>query len=722
MGEYIVLVMLISAVVLVLGLIVLFIRMYRKAVQGEALVRTGLGDVKVSFSGLLVIPVVHKLEVMDITLKTLTISRLGKDGLICKDNMRADIKVSFFVRVNKTRDDVVHVAQSIGCHRASEIQELEMLFDAKFSEALKTVGKHFDFVELYNSRANFKEKIIQEIGTDLNGYVLDDCAIDYVEQTSLSDLNENNILDAQGIKKIIELTAAEKVKSNLIKREQEKTIKKQDVEARETILELERQLAEKEEQQKREVDNIKAREAAEIEKVRQENELKAQQARIEKEEELGIAEENKLRQIIVAKKNREKAQAVETERVEQARALEETERERVVELAQIDKEKILEVERRNIQEVIRERVTVEKATVEEEEKIKDTRATAEAERNKLVAITVAEQKAQEALVQEIKMAEAAKQASEELAKKALIDAEAEQAAAVHKAEAMKTLAEAEAAQKAAIGMSEAQVMSAKAEAREKEGEAEASVIEMQSEAEAKGIKMKAAAQAEADEKLGIVAAKVALEQGKAEAEVIEIQAQANEKQGLVEARVITAKLKADADGITEKAAAMKALDGPGMEHEEFKLRLEKAREVELAQIEVNKSIAMAQAEVLAEAMKSANIDIIGGESAFFKQITGAVANGKSVDGLVNGSHVLSDVKRAFLDNGGGDSFKENISQLIRSLNVSSEDIKNLSISALLYKLLNSTQEDHLKRNLRQLLGVAEASGLQGETLHSLGIK
>ncbi|MDX5418308.1 MAG: flotillin family protein, partial [Hymenobacteraceae bacterium] len=235
--------------VVAIGFIAIVIKMYQKAIQGEAMVRTGLGDTKVSFSGIFVVPVIHKLEVMDITLKTIVISRTGSEGLICKDNLRADIKVNFFLRVNKTPEDVIQVAQSIGCKRASDHTALESLFDAKFSEALKTVGKHFDFVELYNSRDDFKRQIIQTIGTDLNGYILDDCAIDYLEQTPITNLNENNILDAEGIKKIIDLTAKQKVQANLIEREKEKTIKKQNVEAQETILELEKQLAENEEKQ-----------------------------------------------------------------------------------------------------------------------------------------------------------------------------------------------------------------------------------------------------------------------------------------------------------------------------------------------------------------------------------------------------------------------------------------------------------------------------------------
>ena len=104
------------AVLIVLGLLALgffsiLVKMYQKAVQGEALVRTGLGDTKVSFSGMFVVPVLHKLEVMDITLKSMVIARHGSEGLVCKDNLRADVKVNFFVRVNKTPADVIQVAQ-----------------------------------------------------------------------------------------------------------------------------------------------------------------------------------------------------------------------------------------------------------------------------------------------------------------------------------------------------------------------------------------------------------------------------------------------------------------------------------------------------------------------------------------------------------------------------------------------------------------------------------
>lgn len=710
----------IVALVVIFGILFLISRFYKKAKQGEALVRTGLGGTKVGFNGMIVIPVIHKMEVMDISLKTIEIARLQKDGLICKDNMRADIKVTFFVRVNKNVEDVKSVAETVGCERASSKDAMVQLFDAKFSEALKTVGKQFEFVDLYNKRDEFRNEIINIIGRDLNGYILDDAAIDYLEQTPISFLLEENILDSEGIKKITELTSAEKIKANFIRKEEEKTITQQNVDAREAILEMEKQLAEKEEKQKREVANIKAREQAEIAKVNEEELKKSEQARIAREEEIMIAEENKQRQIIVAAKNKEKTEAIETERVEKERELERTERERIVTLAQIEKEKSIEIEKKNIQEVIRERVAIEKTVVDEEERINDTKAFAEAERQKKVAITNAEKLAEEQLVQKIKSAEADKQAAEFQAKQKLIDAEAEQLSAVQRAEAIKILADAKAAEHAATGIAEAQVIEAKAAAIEKQGESEANVLEAKAEAEAKGIELKGQATAAAEYKKGEAEAAVEKGKGLAEAEVIEAKAISEEKKGLAEAKVAAEKFKAEADGITQKAEAMKKLDGVGKEHEEFKLTLEKDKEIELAQINIQKGIADAQAAVLAEALKSAKIDIVGGEQEFFDKITASITQGKKVDRLVDNSDLLSEVKHQLL-HVEGETFVDKLKTLVKDSGVKSEDIKNITISALITQMMSKTNDGARRGILGQLLKLAEQIGIANNDAKSLGI-
>ncbi|MEZ5341021.1 MAG: hypothetical protein R2706_06115 [Acidimicrobiales bacterium] len=309
-------------------------------------------SVAVTFTGRVVLPVVHKAEVMDISVKTIEIDRRGTEGLICQDNIRADIKVNFFVRVNKAEEDVIKVAQAIGCDRASDIVTLEELFAAKFSEALKTVGKQMEFVSLYTERSVFRDRIIHVIGTDLNGYSLEDVAIDYLEQTPLSQLDANNILDAQGIRKITELTAIEHVATNNASNDEAKQITAKNVETREAVLELERQQAEAEARQRREIETVKAREQATIDTIVAEETLRAEMANLEVQQKIGIEQENLQREVQVAGKNRERVMAIESERVQKAQELEIMAR-RVETLAA---EKSLEQEKGTIAEIRRSRV------------------------------------------------------------------------------------------------------------------------------------------------------------------------------------------------------------------------------------------------------------------------------------------------------------------------------------------------------------------------------
>ncbi len=685
---------------LILFLIIIYFAIiamfYKKIPQGQALVRTGFKGTKVATDkGLYVVPVFHKVEIMDISVKKIQIERLGGDGLVCKDNMRADIKVAFFVRVNSDIDSIKKVAQTIGCERASDISTLEELFEAKFSEALKTVGKKFQFTELYEARREFRDEIVNIIGTDLNGYTLEDCAIDYLEQTPVSFLKMDNILDAEGIKKITELTAAQNMKANLIKRDEEKVIRKQDVEAREAILELDKQLAEKEEQQKREISNIKAREEAEILKVSEEERLKSETARIATEEKVKVAEENMQRQIIVAAKNKQRTDAVETERVEKDRMLEATERERIVTLAQIEKEKVVEVEKKNIQDVIRDRVTLEKGVVEEQENMKDIEAFKTADREKQVKITIAEANAQEALITTIKAAEAQKEAAKQKAEEINIEAQAQKEASEKEAEARKTLAEATAKEEATIGMSEAQVMHAKADANERQGLVEANIIEKKAKAEAAGI---------------LARAEAVKEEGVAEAEVIK-------EKALAKAVGDKEIALAEAAGIEEKAEAMKKLDGVGKEHEEFKLKLDKELQVDLAEINIQKEIAYAQADVIGEALKAANIDIVGGETMFFDQIVGQITKAKGFDRLVKHSDTVQDVKDAIL---GSDDVKGNLLEKVKEFatkyGISSEDIKNLTIANLLMELKSKTTNQDENDLFSNLFNLAKGLGLSNKKL------
>ncbi|MFJ7260452.1 flotillin family protein [Streptomyces globosus] len=664
--------LLLSVLVVAIVVVVVLSRLFRKVEQGKALIVSKMRKVDVTFTGQVVLPVLHKAEVMDISVKAIEISRTGRDGLICRDNIRADIRITFFIRVNKTVEDVIRVAQAIGTARASDKATMQELFNAKFSEALKTVGKQMDFADLYTKRDELRFQIIEIIGIDLNGYSLEDAAIDYLEQTPVGQLDAGNILDAQGIRKITELTAIENVRTNEFRQNEQKEITRQNVDAREAILELERRQADAEIRQRREVETARAREEAETARVVEEERLRAQSAFLKTEEQLGIQRENQAREVAVAAKNRERVIAVENERIEKDRLLEVIARERETELTRIAADKEVENERRDIAEVVRERIAVDRTVAEQEESIKRLRAVEEAERGRQAIVIAAEAEAQERLVKDIKAAEAAEQAAVHRAAEELTLAEARNKAADLEARSKIRLAEGIRAEAAAAGLAGVAVREKEAEVIEKAGRAEAEATAARLRAEAEGARELALAQAAG----------------------------------------VGEKLKAEAAGLTEKAAAMAALDEASRTHEEYRLRLEAEKEIRLAGLDAQRQVAEAQAAVLATGLEGADISIVGGESAFFDRIVGAVSMGRAVDGFMENSQTAQALAASWLDGSG--SFTDDLTRAVA--NTSAADVRDLTVSALLAKLMpaGSGQLDALMSKARELgladLPVGELAG------------
>jgi flotillin len=304
-------------------------------------------------------------------------------------------------------------------------------------------------------------------------------------------------------------------------------------------------------------------------------------------------------------------------------------------------------------------VMVENLVVEEQQRMKDTEAFATAEREKKVTVTQAEAAAQENLIQQIKEAEAHKQAAQFKADE----------------DAYTVTTRAEASRQAAKLGAEEKIITAEA--------------------------YQAAAEKEA-------AGKILL------AEALTKDSAAI---GMGEAEVIRAKGTADAEAIREKADAMKLFEEAGQDHEEFKLELEKDKTIELAQIDVQRQIAEQQAIVIGEALKHSKIDIVGGETEFFDRITRAITTGKVVDRTIGNSQVLGDVKDTFF-NGDPEYFKAQVGTWIQDFGIGTEDLKNLSVSALLGKLVGAADGEKRQR-LIGMLGAAERFGLSDVKAASL---
>ncbi len=707
MFNYILLAALAFAVLIVVGITLSCVKMVQ---PGRAGVKTGWGGLKVSFDWMLRFPFLQGYHIVDISVKKLEITRKGKDGLVCRDNIRADITVAFYIRVEATTESVRKVAQMLTPERVSDIDQLRELFEAKFSEALKTAGKQMEFHELFTERTKFREQIQSTIGKDLDGFLLQDVAIDYLEQTPLEQHDPNNVLDSEGIKKITEITQRERVLANEFSQRTQVQIEKENADADIAKREQRRRNEEDTAKQTRAITEVKVTEEAESTKIVETRRLEVESKRLETEEAIRLRTEDMNRAV----QERSFTVIKEKQRLEQESQQEGDEarvrRERSVALAEMEKEikvadAAVEVERKRA--VV---VAEQKAVVQQQEEKTNIEARMTAERVSEVTLIEAQMNARREQVEKVVASEAQKESernlSEALKIKTIAAAQSARDVSMLDAERIQTMADAEskasdkrrhtmeqeaegiAAREAAPGLAEARVTIAKANAR----------------------KIDAAATQE----VGLAEAQVAKAKGEVESANTEIQAQA-EAEGIKDRELavaagIEARGLAEAKAMEQKAAAMKLFHDAGKDHEEFKLRLAKDRDVALASINVQKDIAQANSHIVGEALKHANIDIVGGENDFFEKIVRAVGNGKAVDRLVDNSETLTDIKTTFF-NGDPEHFKTQLRAWIDDFGIRTEDLKNLTIATLLGRLAAASEGDARGSAIAAALTLAKNLGL-----------
>ena len=154
--------------------IIAVMKQYKKCGPDEALIRTGLGGAQVVFDrGTIVVPVIHRHEIINIAARQLEFSA----EITTQDGHTQNIKCIFVVRISKTVDDVLSVVSMVGVETLADNAALLKLFEHKFTEYIQVVAKIFTKEELDKSHMNFKERVLDIIGTDLNGLSLEDMSL-----------------------------------------------------------------------------------------------------------------------------------------------------------------------------------------------------------------------------------------------------------------------------------------------------------------------------------------------------------------------------------------------------------------------------------------------------------------------------------------------------------------------------------------------------------------
>jgi len=311
-----------ASIIGITGFLAIVTRLYRKTTANEAFVRTGMGKARVILDGgALVVPILHRVVPVSLATMRLNVERRGEEALITGDNLRVDIAAEFYIKVQPEAEDILNAARSLGERSVSEAGIRELVFE-KLVSALRTVAATKALMELNTKRDEFASAVQSIVTQDLqeNGLTLETVTISSLDQTPLEFLKDDNVFDAQGKRRITEVTQEQAVKRNEIMRNAEREIRTKDVSTRKLVLDLDKDREFAEATQGRDVANVHAERKRETQEFAIHQEQEVELARVAKELNVQKAEVSRNREVAVVNAQREQAErlaGIERDRAQQ---------------------------------------------------------------------------------------------------------------------------------------------------------------------------------------------------------------------------------------------------------------------------------------------------------------------------------------------------------------------------------------------------------------------
>lgn len=229
--------------ILVLGII--FVRIYNKTTKEQAFIRTGLGGAKVILDGgSIVLPMVHDITLINLNTLKLIVTRQNEQSLITSDKLKVDVIVEFFVRVKRDKDSISRAASTLGT-KTLRPEDLKSLIEGKLVDSLRSVASQTTMESLHIERKEFVQQVSNTVAEDLNanGLELESVSLTSLDQTNIDYFNENNAFDAQGLRKIAEVTEAKRKERIDIEEDTKVQIAMKKLEAEKKILTIQEEEA-----------------------------------------------------------------------------------------------------------------------------------------------------------------------------------------------------------------------------------------------------------------------------------------------------------------------------------------------------------------------------------------------------------------------------------------------------------------------------------------------
>ena len=456
-----------SLVVLLLLSVFAYTRVYVITPTNEAFVRTGGIFVKKKTvflnGGCIVIPGFHELTRVPLREISINVERTGKLAVRTQDYLRANMRVTFYVCISASEEDVKIAAARISRQGKISSEDIKEALETRADDAIRAAAKKKTLAEIDSDKLGFAEEVLNLTQQDLKkvGLTLHNIAISEIEESDTYDTN--NFFDAQGVRLRTETIQRSIQQKREVELTTQVAIEQKELDAQKLSLQIsqEKETAQLEQklqvealtaQREREIQEAKDKEAAatlrskilqdksvEEEEIRKK--LSIQQSQIEAD----ISLEARNKQLKIAQT--EQKQEAELAEITRQQAVQSNKLEAQVQIAESEKVAKLAQEDLAISIANKKKETflAEAEQVQAQEAVKTASETEKAERNKNLSSIAAEQQAQERDISERKVIEIEafrRRKQAEIAQQAA-ELEAESIRILAQAERDKALAEAE---------------------------------------------------------------------------------------------------------------------------------------------------------------------------------------------------------------------------------------------------------------------------------------